>query len=344
MIICTNCGSVNADNEGRICRKCGALLPISSKAPRLKITTGKKKTKKKETHKKEILVSKQKTEVKDSKKTNRRLVGEAVIFNKNKSIDKKENFELQEIPKEDPIEVQDFNKDIFSIDKKDKQILEEIEPIPYDGSILSSKEQLSNSIIKTTEKNKKQEKINNKFEKESASTNLIIKQQHLEQDMQDVLGFLSEKLNIYEDTSNKEIPKIKAELKEEIQPESMNQILKNLLNIDMHIEASAIIKNEGTILASAISDRISETLFTTIGQNLSMIGNDIINGLSAGNLYSIAIRGTEGVLHLAPLEPSNPNLKNMILIMFSNPQVKSGIINIAKSMVRKQVKKYLGIK
>ncbi|MFX1589440.1 MAG: zinc ribbon domain-containing protein, partial [Promethearchaeota archaeon] len=35
MIICSNCGTTNSSEE-RICRTCGALLPVSNKSPRIK--------------------------------------------------------------------------------------------------------------------------------------------------------------------------------------------------------------------------------------------------------------------------------------------------------------------
>ena len=38
MIICSNCGTTNNEQSGRICRKCGALLPIANKPPRIKIS------------------------------------------------------------------------------------------------------------------------------------------------------------------------------------------------------------------------------------------------------------------------------------------------------------------
>jgi len=340
LIICTNCGSVNADDEGRVCRKCGAFLPISSKAPRLKISSNKKKPK---THIKGK--EKKKSEIKIPNNANLEMIGETNIFYNKKTEKSKKQMQLQEIPKQDEVEIKDKKKDYYIPEKteKSKQILEEIEPIPYDGSILSIKKASSGTLI--TEQKEDEIKIKKKVEKEkkSESKEITVKKQ-LEKDMIDVLGFLSEKLDITDNTMEEAVTKKKEKKKEEIKPESMNEILKNLLNIDINVEASAIIKNDGTILASAISDRISDSLFATVGQNLSMIGSDIVNGLSAGELYSIAIRGSEGVLHLAPLEQENSNLKNMILIIFSHPKVKSGIINIAKNLVNKQVKQYLGIK
>ncbi len=123
----------------------------------------------------------------------------------------------------------------------------------------------------------------------------------------------------------------------------MNDILKRLIMLDLNIEASAIIKTDGTILASAISSRISDSLFATIGMNLSMMGSDIIEGLDAGKLRSISVRGTNGILDLAPIDKENPSVKDMILVILSNPKTKSGIISFAVNIVKKQLKEYLGI-
>ena len=68
-----------------------------------------------------------------------------------------------------------------------------------------------------------------------------------------------------------------------------------------------------------------------------MIGNDIIEGLNAGKLLNISVRGSDGVLDLAPIT------KDMLLILFSNPKIKSGIIYFAANIVKKQVKQYLGL-
>ena len=51
MIICSNCGATNNEADGNICRKCGALLPISTKPSRIRLTLEKEK---KETKKKQI--------------------------------------------------------------------------------------------------------------------------------------------------------------------------------------------------------------------------------------------------------------------------------------------------
>ena len=37
MIICSNCGATNNEEDGRFCRKCGALLPVPSRSSRIRI-------------------------------------------------------------------------------------------------------------------------------------------------------------------------------------------------------------------------------------------------------------------------------------------------------------------
>jgi hypothetical protein len=309
----------------------------------------KEKEKDADTKKKE----KKRTPQPRSPQTSNHAPAEVRFFNSdNSSSDNKNNIELQEIPMdEQSYETQTKEKaESEASQKARREYLQEIDPSPFDGSMFASDpiERSSRPQPHPLPGNRTQQAPSQQPETQRPPSNQIQgRQKQLEKDMRDVLGFLSEKLQApqskrkAQDTkpASKEIQLEEKELK----PESLNEILKQLLNIDIQVEASALINRDGTILASAISDRISDTLFATIGQNLSMMGSDIIEGLSAGSLQSISVRGTEGVLDLAPIDSQNPNLSKMLLIIFSNPKVKSGVINIATNMVRKQVKEYLGI-
>ena len=126
-----------------------------------------------------------------------------------------------------------------------------------------------------------------------------------------------------------------------IKPSSLNEILKSLLTMDRYIEAAALLKTDGTILAAAISTRISDSLFATIGQNLSIIGTDIIHGLSAGDLQSISVRGSRGILDLAPFSKNSPMVKDILLMIFSNPKVRSGLLTLAVKNVEEQIIDFL---
>ncbi len=336
MIICSNCGATNNEESGHICRKCGALLPTSRRAPRIRMAPSEKEIKK----------------VKPQKRTPDK---------KKVSKPKPDHLDLQDIPKpeklneieDDLIETQtpfeyeddeEFVESELEDEEENADILKEITPQPYKGSIIADKgvfgpPQQVRGRVATKQRSAQKSNVS-PTEKES----VLLKQKQLEEDMSNVLSFLSKKITVKPlDSIKKQKQAIQEKPEEKIPPSSMNEILKDLLKLDLHIEASAIIKGDGTILASAISSRISETLFATIGQNLSMIGDDIIKGLSAGTLLNISIRGTDGVLDLAPIGSKESLGDDMILIILSHPRVKSGIIYFAVSIVKKQVKQYLGL-
>ena len=276
---------------------------------------------------------------------------------------KPKTLDLQEIPKEEikaapKPKVKPIPRDLTEISTSPKIEVPHLKPVtpqPFEGTLLSPTESpekqadinleaiphdISDSSTAVQQEKFKLPPI--QAEEIQAS---IKKVKRLEEDMVEVLGFLSKKLDVPKEKKEKSKPKEKKEIKDKIPPSSMEEILKQLLTLDLHIEAAAIIKRDGKIVASAVSSRMSDSLFATIGQNLSMIGTDIIHGLSAGNLKSISVKGTSGILDLAPIDAQESSLvKDMILIIFSHPKVKSGIVAFAVNIIRKQIIEYLGKK
>jgi predicted regulator of Ras-like GTPase activity (Roadblock/LC7/MglB family) len=114
-------------------------------------------------------------------------------------------------------------------------------------------------------------------------------------------------------------------------PESLNDILISLEELDLNIEASALVDIEGNILVSATSKRISESLIATIAQTLGNISQDMIDALDSGSLSFIALHATKGILFLSPV------LKRVFLLLLTGPEAKSGVINIARLKVKKQM-------
>lgn len=214
-----------------------------------------------------------------------------------------------------------------------------VKPLPFSKSL---KNETSN--IKTSEKLSETIKNENEPIHNEISNYSIHKQKQidLENDMIEVLKVLSKKLSISRsEITGKDLIFAEEKLGKKIQPASLNEVLKSLLKMNNHVEAASLLKTDGTILAAAISTRISESLFGTIAQNLAMIGTDIVHGLSAGDLESISIRGTEGVLDLAPLDRTSPLVKDMMLMIFSNPKVRSGVIFFAVKNIEKLIIEYL---
>ena len=325
MIICSNCGTTNNETEGRICRKCGALLPSSNKPPRIKISPKK-------------AAKPQLDEIRAPPEKEKQVAAPQRRQPKKKPKAKPKILDLHEIPKPE-----NKAKEGLLEDENNKEFLQEITPQPFRGSII---------VDKSVYGSPKRAKVSNGSKSQSSKSgstsspqieSTLLKQKQLEDDMTKVLSFLSKKITVKPLETIQKEKKIKEKPVKAIPPSSMSEILKDLLRLDLHIEASAIIKKDGTILASAISSRISDSLFATIGQNLSMIGDDIIEGLSAGTLMNISIRGTNGVLDLAPIGSKETLGNDMILIILSHPKVKSGIIHFAVSIVKKQVSQYLGL-
>ncbi len=346
MIICQNCGTTNNEAITNTCRTCGALLPVASKKSRQKRIKTEKKKKEKQKSSEQPQIESEKLEDPNKDKLELHEIPKA---------------ELQEIPKslEDKIEIKTPPEKEQGAESPKTDVLQEIPAQPYRSTIMDARKsfqpppyspnkisdaftELKSSVLDDKEKKPSVSSLPKPIET-TDSNRAALKQKALEKDMTKVLSFLSKKISV----KKLEIPESKSteetKYKEEIPPSSMNDILKRLIMLDLNIEASAIIKTDGTILASAISSRISDSLFATIGMNLSMMGSDIIEGLDAGKLRSISVRGTNGILDLAPIDKENPSVKDMILVILSNPKTKSGIISFAVNIVKKQLKEYLGI-
>jgi len=354
LIICSNCGTTNNESAGNVCRTCGALLPRARRPSRTKI--GPKK--------KEILESQgKKTKIKTKTKKPQPAKPQKKPPIKKKP-SKPTSLDLHEIPKvkalnNDHVEIledpTDINEEIIEDDLDDildgildnveenTEFLKEIAPQPFRGSIIADKGVYGQpKQPRKVSRSKSKKGTRDAVTSEHTESNLL-KQKQLEEDMTKVLSFLSKKITVkpLKPVKKGEIASTKP--KDSIPPSSMSEILKDLLKLDLHIEASAIIKKDGTILASALSSRISDSLFATIAANLSMMGVDIIEGLSAGTLLNMSIRGTDGVLDLAPIGFEKLPGEDMILIIFSHPKIKSGIIHFAVSIVKKRVQQYLGL-
>ncbi len=352
MIICSNCGTINSEGGGNICRKCGALLPVSSSSKhRTNRRPQQSKPKAEKTQSQKPLVLNE-------------IPTQNFFNNKPRSVEKKVEAWSNEESVKEPLD----KPEILSEDEEPSEVtfkpgstqaqsgemLREITPQPFKGSLISSRG-MYGTATKPQPTRIKQEGSEPQEKPPHTGSSLVssvpsneshlLKRKQLEDDMTNVLSFLSKKITIEEPQAKayKLIPKDSEKSVENIPPSSINDILRQLTRLDRYIEASAIIKGDGTILASAISNRVSDSLFATIGQNLSMISKDIIQGLSAGTLSSISIRATRGVLDLAPIDKKNPLLKDMLLIIYSHAKVKSGIISFAVGLIKRQLKEYMGM-
>jgi len=114
-------------------------------------------------------------------------------------------------------------------------------------------------------------------------------------------------------------------------PNSLNDILINLTQLDANIEASALVNLNGEIIAAAISERIDEFLISTITNTLGTISQDVIASLESGDLKFISIFATKGILFLSPI------MKNVFLVLYTSSDAKMGLINLARMVVKKKI-------
>ncbi len=114
-------------------------------------------------------------------------------------------------------------------------------------------------------------------------------------------------------------------------PNSLNDILINLTQLDANIEASALVNLNGEIIASAISERFDEFLISTITNTLGTISQDVIASLESGDLKFISIFATKGILFLSPI------MKNVFLVLYTSSDAKIGLINLARMVVKKKI-------
>jgi predicted regulator of Ras-like GTPase activity (Roadblock/LC7/MglB family) len=155
--------------------------------------------------------------------------------------------------------------------------------------------------------------------------------------MTDTLQNLSAQLGLSRATAKKVIAPQATPLEQQVEPQTLSDILLDLSHVDPNIEASSLVRQDGTILAAASSRRLNDNLLATIAGTLSIISSDIMQATEAGKHKFTAIHGTQGILFIAPL------LQDIFLIVFTSPLSRPGVINVATHRVKAQLKKYLGM-
>jgi len=121
------------------------------------------------------------------------------------------------------------------------------------------------------------------------------------------------------------------------EPDNLNDILRELIKVDPVIKASALVKRDGTIIASAISSTLSDSLISIIATTVVNIAKDIIFATESGELKYITLGGTNGIIHLVPI------LADIFLVILTGANSKQGIVNVVAKNVEKGVKKYLNL-
>lgn len=308
MIICPNCGFTN-DNQSQYCRKCGTAISNVFSPPKVKIPFFNSANE-------EIIGDKQEVRndlkpIQRDTKVPPKQKEQETTWTPDVSIDNKHDFNLRKIPKVSEIDEPTTRKG------RPASILQEIPPQPFSlQSIPLTNSKKQSSQVQNIQPAKREEISSSMTNAMQALTkNLTTKKKPMRTSQ--------ESLETQPDTKY-----------EEIISNNLDEILRNISRLDKNIEASAIINPDGVILSSALSGRVNDSLFVSIGKTLSVIGNDIVNALNTGALKSVTINGTHGKFSLAPI------VSDVLLLILTGPRGKAGIIHLAVSLFKKQFKSY----
>jgi len=211
MRICANCGATNRDDKDKFCRTCGAMLPVK-RPPRIRMGSSKLKKEENKDRTTFNTVNSNKPAINNNNRFTPPQNVESQFFTSKQTNNQELNkLNLQEIPKVTPKQIPQSKPSIASKPKvkelktinisdnkeDDKRFLREIKPKPFSGSIIASREVYGSPKSNVIEKQNQENQLSNTSTtilNKSATEDAIYKRKRLEEDMTNVLGFLSEKL------------------------------------------------------------------------------------------------------------------------------------------------------
>ena len=123
-----------------------------------------------------------------------------------------------------------------------------------------------------------------------------------------------------------------------LSPETKDQLiefLRGLNKLDRNLEASAVVKRDGTILASAHSSRAKPEMMATICSTLYGIAQDSIRAISGGKMRLITLTAEHSVLMLTPINDDT------ILLLVTSPKSNIGLISHYSETVSQNIAKFL---
>ncbi|MFO0735166.1 MAG: roadblock/LC7 domain-containing protein [Labilithrix sp.] len=102
--------------------------------------------------------------------------------------------------------------------------------------------------------------------------------------------------------------------------ESLNRILRSLQSASPDVEASALISEDGLMIASALPAHVDETRVAGMSATLSSLGTRAATELERGELDEVLVRGKDG--YAVMLAASSGTL----LLALASKQAKLGLV------------------
>ncbi|MBN2157568.1 MAG: hypothetical protein JW776_16090 [Candidatus Lokiarchaeota archaeon] len=349
MRICTNCGTTNPDSTGA-CKKCGSpIKPVNSVVVRTNYRKTNKTNQKTEQHNDFNPVQQQINNPKHdlpsqmSSANTPKITNLEYKFHSPKVAEKKSSNQsglpLEPIP---PTPTENFVIPRPIIPKKSNY--DNSSPREENSPIVLSNKTIQNTDLQAIPQNLHREQTQREnrssYSNPIDSSNQIpimafstqsIQSQQIEQEMTSIMDSLRVS-PLPKSSSNKKGHSQEDDSKLDTTiPNSLDDILINLSQLDLNIEASALVNVDGNIIASAISERIDDFLISTITNTLGTISQDVMASLESGDVKFVSIFATKGILFLSPI------MKNLFLVLYTSSDAKIGLINLARMVVKKKI-------
>jgi len=117
--------------------------------------------------------------------------------------------------------------------------------------------------------------------------------------------------------------------------DKLKNILNELESIDPEIEASAVIRSDGLLMASSFRTDLDKNLVAAMNAAILNIGNRVTSELKRGNLQELIIRADRGLIVLVN------SGKDTILSTISKPDSNLGLILFEMKKAANKIKDFL---
>ncbi|MFX1294440.1 MAG: roadblock/LC7 domain-containing protein [Promethearchaeota archaeon] len=109
------------------------------------------------------------------------------------------------------------------------------------------------------------------------------------------------------------------------------RFLGGLNKLDRSLEASAVVRRDGSLLASAHSTRVKPEMMATITSTLYGIAEDCIRAISGGEMNIVTIKAQNVVLMLRPIN------EETILLLVTSQNSNIGLISMKSELVAQNI-------
>ena len=117
--------------------------------------------------------------------------------------------------------------------------------------------------------------------------------------------------------------------------EKLNVVLKELQASSGDIEASAVVSDDGLIMASALPQGVEEERVAAMGAAMLSMGNRTGSELRRGNLQQIFVKGDEGFLIIQQAGG------NAVLLALARHEAKLGLLFLDLNRAAEQARDVL---